>query len=185
MFKEMFDKATGSDSVVSMLKDDHKKVQTLFKEFEEAEDRRTKTQVAQKALQELEVHAALEEEIIYPAFRTEIEEEEVMMEALEEHHVAHFLIGELKRMGPGDERFDAKFKVLAESVKHHIKEEESKVLPEAEESDTPELLEQVMERKEQLLRGTARPKRRGAVQAKTRSHTRGKTGSRGKRRAVA
>jgi hemerythrin superfamily protein len=184
MFKEMFEKAM-SDSVVGMLKEDHKKLQTLFKEFEEAGDRRTKSQIAQKGLQELEVHAVLEEEIIYPAFRTEIEDEEVMHEALEEHHVAHVLIGELKRMQSSDERYDAKFKVLAESVRHHIKEEESKVLPEVEDSDTPELLEQVLERKEELLKGGTRPKARVAAQRKRRPTQRSKTASRARRRSAA
>jgi hemerythrin superfamily protein len=185
MFKEMFDKAMPADSVVSMLKDDHKKVQALFTEFEEAEDRRTKTQIAQKALKELEVHATLEEEIVYPAFSAEVDEEEIMNEAHEEHHVAHFLIGELKRMQPGNGRFDAKFKVLGESVKHHIKEEESKLLPKVDDTDTPALLEQVMERKEELLQSGSRTKRRSPVQAKTRSNTRGKTASRSKRRSAA
>jgi hypothetical protein len=63
------------------------------------------------------------------------------------------LINELKKMKPADKRYDAKFKVLAESMKHHIKEEESHVLPKAGERqiDTPELPEQVSERKQELL----------------------------------
>ena len=59
----------------------------------------------------------------------------MMDEALEEHHVAKILIGELREMSPGDERFDAKFKVLAEAVKHHIEEEESELLPNAEDME--------------------------------------------------
>jgi hypothetical protein len=64
------------------------------------------------------------------------------------------LINGLKKMKPADKRYDAKFKVLAERMKHHIKEEEeSHVLPKAgeREMDTPELLEQVSERKQELL----------------------------------
>jgi hypothetical protein len=34
------------------------------------------------------------------------------------------LIGELKNMDPADERWGAKFKVLKESLEHHIEEEE-------------------------------------------------------------
>ncbi len=59
-----------------------------------------------------------------------------MYEAFEEHHVVHhLLIDELKKMTAGDERFDAKFTVLAEQVRHHIKEEEGEMFRQVEESD--------------------------------------------------
>jgi hemerythrin superfamily protein len=134
-----------SGGVVGMLKADHRKVERLFEEFEKATDRRTKTRIVQQALKELDVHTALEEEIIYPAIRAKIDDEDIMDEALEEHHVAHVLMEELKGMQPSDDRYDAKFTVLAESVKHHVKEEESQVLPKAEEMevDSPELQDQV------------------------------------------
>jgi hypothetical protein len=134
-------------------------------------------------LKELDVHTALEEEIIYPAIRAKIEDEDIMDEALEEHHVAHVLIEELKVMQPSDDRYDAKFTVLAESVKHHVKEEESQVLPKAEkmEIDSPALQEQVAERKQELLSGAGRPGRRAGVRARTRN--RGTARSRRRRAA--
>ena len=55
-----------------------------------------------------------------------------MKEADEEHHVAKVLIAELDRIGNNDHR-DAKFTVLAETVRHHIKEEEEEMLPKAKE----------------------------------------------------
>jgi hypothetical protein len=55
-------------------------------------------------------------------------------------------------MKPGDDHFDAKFKVLAESVKHHIEEEESEMLPKAQDADLDQerLGEEMTERKEEL-----------------------------------
>jgi hypothetical protein len=75
-----------------------------------------------------------------------------MDEALEEHHVAHTLMNELKRMSPSDDRYDAKFTVLGENIKHHVKEEEGSMFPEAEKADLnwEELAQQAMERKEAL-----------------------------------
>jgi len=75
-----------------------------------------------------------------------------MDEALEEHHVVHGLLEELKKMKPGNERYDAKFTVLAENVRHHIKEEESEMFSKAEdcEIDWETLCSQVVKRKEQL-----------------------------------
>ena len=48
-----------------------------------------------------------------------------MNEATEEHHLAHVLIAQLKKLKPSEEQFAAKFIVLGELCKHHIKEEES------------------------------------------------------------
>ena len=60
---------------------------------------------------------------------------------------------ELKKLKPGDEKFQAKFSVLSELVKHHIEEEEGEMFPKAEECDIDwESLEaSVMKRKETLL----------------------------------
>ena len=142
-----------TNPVFDMLKKDHKKVQELFDQFEGAEDSRSKVRIVQDTLRELEVHAKLEETLIYPAIRERIEEEEVMDEALEEHHVAHVLINELKRMKPSDTRYQAKFTVLGESIKHHVKEEEGTMFPEAEKADInwEELGQEAMKRKEALM----------------------------------
>jgi hemerythrin superfamily protein len=106
---------------------------------------------------ELGVYDKLEEELIYPAIRTAIDDDGLMDETLEEHNVVHGLIGELKKMKPSDDRYDAKFTVLAENVGHHIKEEESNMFPKAEncEIDWAALCSQVTKRKEQLLAKTS------------------------------
>ena len=139
-------------TVTDMLREDHKKVKGLFEEFEQAKDAKAKQRIVETALRELEVHSKLEEELIYPALRAEIDDDDLMNEALEEHHVVHGLIVELKKMKPADERYDAKFTVLAENVRHHIKEEESEMFPKAEdcEIDWEALCSQVVKRKEQL-----------------------------------
>jgi hemerythrin-like domain-containing protein len=154
---------------VSMLREDHRKVKELFQQFEEAEDNNTKREIAQQAIKELKVHAALEEELFYPAVREEIDEEEKIDEAVEEHHVAKLLIAELSKMKPSDGHFDAKFKVLAESVKHHIEEEEGEMIPEVEgELDTDSLGQKMADRKQTLegrMNGT--PSGRGSKKSST------------------
>ena len=141
-----------ASGIVEMLKEDHAKVKELFEQFESAEGRE-RGQIAATAIQELEVHAALEEKLIYPAIRAEIDDDDMMNEAEEEHHVVHVLIKELTKLKPSDPKFQAKFTVLGEVVKHHIEEEESEVLPKAEESDIDwqSLEEAVLKRKEALM----------------------------------
>jgi hemerythrin superfamily protein len=81
-----------------------------------------------------------------------MDEQDLVVEAHEEHHVDHLLIKELKKMDPEDNRYDAKFAVLSTHVTHHIKEEEGKMFPQAEKAglDWERLTKQVMERRQSL-----------------------------------
>jgi len=135
-----------------MLKADHKNVKTLFAKYEDATPRK-RQDIAQTAIQELEVHAELEEGLIYPAIRKGIDDKDLMNEALEEHHLVHVLIAELKELDPLDDTFSAKFTVLGEVVKHHVKEEEGEMFPQALKAkiDWEALTAEVMERKAQLM----------------------------------
>jgi hemerythrin superfamily protein len=76
-----------------------------------------------------------------------------MNEAKEEHHLVHILIDELKELKPSDETFKAKFTLLGELVKHHVKEEEGEMFPQAQKAkiEWEELKTEVMGRKEQLM----------------------------------
>ena len=139
-------------TVFEMLKEDHDKVKKLFEDFESAEGRE-RGEIAKTAIQELEIHADLEERLIYPAIRAELDDADMMNEAVEEHHLVHVLIAELKKLKSGDEKFQAKFSVLSELVKHHIQEEEDEMFPKAEACDIVwESLEAtVLKRKETLM----------------------------------
>ena len=70
---------------VEMLREDHEKVKGLFEEFEKAEEDDEKLRIVRTTLTELKIHAALEEEIFYPAVRELIDDDDQMDEALEEH----------------------------------------------------------------------------------------------------
>ena len=144
--------ATSSNPVLTMLKADHKKVKALFAEYQEATPRKQRD-IAQTTIQELEIHAELEEELIYPAIRKATKDDTLMNEATEEHHLVHVLIAELKEREAGDATFKAKFTVLGELVKHHVKEEESEMFPKAQKAkiDWEALEAEVTERKEQLM----------------------------------
>ena len=139
-----------------MLIEDHEKVRQLARQFNQAEKPVEKKKIAEQALQELEVHAALEEEIFYPAVRRKAGDagKEMILEAEEEHHVVHVLVDELKGMRTANDRYQAKFKVLMENVDHHAQEEESEMLPQARVllgEEAPRLAQRMQKRKEALL----------------------------------
>jgi hemerythrin superfamily protein len=121
---------------VALIKADHRKVEQLFREFEEAGDRafKTKQQLVEQIISELEVHATIEEETYYPAVEAKAKKDgkELIGEAIEEHHVVKVLLGELATMSSEDDAFDAKVTVLMENVRHHVEEEESDLLPQSE-----------------------------------------------------
>lgn len=139
-------------NAIDILKNDHDRVKKLFDQFDKAEGRPEKKKIVSEALTELKVHAAIEEGIFYPAVRKKLEKK-LMNEADEEHHVAKVLIAELDSMDGKEDHYDAKFTVLSESVRHHIREEESEMLPKARLLDLnfEELGEEMLERKQTLL----------------------------------
>jgi hemerythrin-like domain-containing protein len=138
---------------ITLIKKDHEKVKDLFDQFDKATTAPAKKKIIDAALTELKVHAILEEELFYPAVRHKVGDK-LMNEADEEHHVAKVLIAELDRATPRNGHRDAKFTVLSESVRHHIKEEENEVLPKAKELDIDfeELGQRMLDRKSQLLK---------------------------------
>src|SRR5437764_5889326 len=136
---------------IAILMKDHDTVKDLFDRVEKSESGAEKQKIITEALTELKIHAVIEEEIFYPAVRKHVGND-LMNEADEEHHVARVLIAELDRNGPANDHRLAKFTVLAESVRHHIKEEEDEVLPKAKELevDFEALGRRMLERKETL-----------------------------------
>jgi len=127
---------------LQILREDHRKVKEIFRQFEDAEDQQTKKSLVDQAIVDLTVHAELEEQIFYPAVRREGGTAEMIDEAEEEHHVVDVLLDELRGMKPNEERWAAKFSVLCETVRHHIDEEEANTLPKAAELG-PEALHRI------------------------------------------
>ncbi len=148
--------ATKTKDAITLLKEDHKKVKGLFDQFEKAKSESEKEKIAREAIKELKVHASIEEEIFYPMVRQALgkdeEDKELLNEATEEHRIAKTLIEALDDMNASDEDFEAKFTVLAENVRHHIKEEENELFPEARDAklDFKELGGQLQSRKDEL-----------------------------------
>ena len=138
-----------------LIRQDHKKVEGLFKKFEQTKGAQAKRRLAENAMAELEVHAALEEEIFYPAVKREVDDGSMVQEAIEEHQTVKQLISELKGMAEADDEFESQFSQLIENVQHHVEEEENEMLPKAEESDMDlnSLGEQMAQRKQQMQNG--------------------------------
>ena len=129
-------KSKQNADATELLKQDHDAVKGLFKEFQEASensDSDEKVDIVEEITTALEIHAALEEEIFYPAVkkaRSENTKDEVR-EAYEEHQQIKILLAALGEIDPDDESYNAKVKVLQDDVEHHVAEEEGEMFPDA------------------------------------------------------
>jgi hemerythrin superfamily protein len=143
------------------LKKQHKEVKGLFKKVDKIEDARGRRQLMEQIGQALELHTRLEEEIFYPAVRglETRKAEEMVAEALEEHHVVKLVLKDLPNVDPEDERFEAKMTVLSELVEHHADEEEKEMFKTVERLGK-DALEALAERMQALMgQGQARGRR--------------------------
>jgi hemerythrin superfamily protein len=121
-----------------MLKADHAAVKRLLRELSETGDRAAKQRenLAARIERELKMHAQLEEEIFYPAFKAAskgTEAEDLFFEASEEHHLVDIVLPALMSANPKSHEFAAKAKVLRDLIEHHVKEEEGQMFAQARE----------------------------------------------------
>jgi hypothetical protein len=108
---------------ITLLRDDHRKVEELFEQFEKATGDGRKQKIALEICKELTIHTIIEEEIFYPAIEGKVDED-LLKESFVEHDAAKVMIAEIEGGEPSDEFYDAKVKVLKEEIEHHVEEEE-------------------------------------------------------------
>jgi hemerythrin superfamily protein len=157
---------------IALLKQDHRAVEALFAEFEDA-DESEQSELATRICQMLTVHTQIEEELLYPQAKEAFDEEEdeMVYEAEIEHGSAKELIAKIEASTPDDPHFKPLVKVLSEYIKHHVKEEETELFPKVKktELDLKEMGAQLNERKMALMQElgiepepeeTATPKRK-------------------------
>ena len=123
--------AKNENDPIALLKTDHRRFENLLKEGEATTERAKKgrREILTALTSELNVHEALEEKIFYPALQPHAAAHDIVLEGFQEHHVADMIVKELHEVAKDDEKWGAKFKVLKESVEHHISEEENKMFP--------------------------------------------------------
>lgn len=136
---------------LKVLIDDHHKVRDLFKQFAHGTDHA----VALKICQELTIHALLEEEIVYPVLRRDVDGD-LAKEAEEEHDEMKTLIAQVQALESGDPELPMLMTRLERMLEHHVQEEESEAFPKLEESTDEDLYEmgnKLFRRRQELMAG--------------------------------
>jgi iron-sulfur cluster repair protein YtfE (RIC family) len=118
---------------VTLLETDHRSVDRLFREYEaltETAGPSARRQPVERMIRELSVHAAIEEQVLYPTVSEEIQGGVAMeAEAREEHQQAKETLRRLDQMDPVGPDFDSSVRQLIRDVRHHVQEEEGEMFP--------------------------------------------------------
>ena len=150
-------RAAAENDAIELLREDHRKVEKLFTEFEKADgdDTAACRDIVEQACAELKIHATVEEELFYPAIREVLEEDDTALvdEAEVEHDTAKMLIARLEGLDADEPQYAATFTVLSEYIKHHVKEEEGEIFPKVKKAklDLEDLGARMRARKEELM----------------------------------
>ena len=141
-----------STDAIELLVGDHRQVEQLFDlmgEARSAGDVDQQRYVAEHVVEDLSVHAVIEEEILYPAMRDALPDgEQLVEEALEEHQEAKELLTRIDGKDPQSEDARAAFDELVATITHHVKEEETGLLPRLRGALGQERLEQMAKKME-------------------------------------
>ena len=135
------------DTATAFLAKQHREVEASFQTALGSEEARIRRTTRDEIIRQLELHTKLEEAIFYPAVReiNATEADDLVLEAIEEHHVVKMVLKELPKVEPKDETFKAKMTVLKELVAHHVREEEREMFPLAESRLGPERTRELAE----------------------------------------
>jgi hypothetical protein len=142
---------------LELLSADHRKVRQLFGDYGDLAENKApaeqRERLAENICVQLTIHAALEEEIFYPAARAALMPTDLVDEASVEHASARELIERIRAMDGEDELYDATVRVLGEYIDHHVREEEDQLFPAVRGTslDLAELGLEMSDRKAELL----------------------------------
>jgi hemerythrin superfamily protein len=135
---------------IELLKQQHRLVESLFEQLDEAEDGDEKVELVQELADNLAAHTTIEERIFYPTAYGK-ETKDLLEEAVEEHLAAKRILADLLKMDAKDQNFDAKIKVLKEQIEHHVEEEEGELFPKVRSKLEAGLLESMGTQMEELF----------------------------------
>lgn len=129
---------------LSLLSSDHRKVESLFHEYQSAATPEVKKQCVDKMIMELSMHSGIEELKFYPQVKERAPQgKQLVEESLQEHQQVKEMLAELERMKPEDSGYDAKVQTLIGDVKHHVQEEEGQLFPNVRSAFNPQQLDEI------------------------------------------
>lgn len=121
-----------SPSIANLIRLDHTHVLATWHQYDVDTNSGTKQALVNTICLALEIHAQMEEEIFYPAMRGLDGSNPAVQKSQPEHDEMRRLITKLRGMQPTDAGYDDTVFELMRDVMHHVADEETILLPEAE-----------------------------------------------------
>ena len=136
----MSDPSSNTDAI-DMLTADHRTVERLFSQAEIGPGRED---VVRQIVEELSVHAVIEEQVLYPAVRREVPGgEELADHALEEHQEAKETLASIEKAGLTGPEAETLLTQLISSVREHVREEETDLFPQVKSAFSRQALQEM------------------------------------------
>jgi hemerythrin superfamily protein len=147
-------------NAIDLVLDDHRNIEELFSSYESARSADDRLRLAHEIIRTLSVHAAIEEQFLYPLIRSAVEEgADLADDCIEDHQEVKELLSIVDKLRPSDDAFDEKVRAVIDDVREHVAEEENDVLPKLRAAVS-----------EDRLRQTGRAMQAGKRLAPTRPH---------------
>ena len=116
--------------VIELLEHDHREVEQMFTEFEQATSKEQKETLRDRIIIELVRHSEAEEQAVYPLIRKNIDNgDQIIEHEIDEHSKAERIMKELDKMSADDPQFGVLMQQLMTAIKEHVAEEENDVFP--------------------------------------------------------
>lgn len=132
--------------VIELLEHDHREVEQMFTEYEQATTPKDKRAIVDSIIIELVRHAEAEEQAVYPMIRSHIDNGDAIVEhEIDEHSQAERLMKSLEGMNPNNPEFGVLMGQLMSAIKEHVAEEENVVFPQFRQTVSPEELDKLGE----------------------------------------
>jgi hemerythrin-like domain-containing protein len=135
-------------NAIEMLESQHRQVETLFQDIENATSE-TRSALVEELVTKLSNHMQIEEEIFYPAAYDSGSSE--VKHAYNEHDEAKPIMKEIAALKGDDGRLMTLVADLKEKISHHVEEEESSFFPRCESDLGEERLLDLAAEMEELL----------------------------------
>lgn len=117
-------------NVIELLQRDHSEVDELFRRVNLSDKPESIDELTKQIVHDLSVHAAVEEQFVYPLIRAKVNGGSALAdEAIEEHQQAKRLLADLEKLDAGSAEHSATMQELIESIRHHVEEEEGDLFP--------------------------------------------------------
>ncbi|HBB30553.1 MAG TPA: DNA nickase [Cyanobacteria bacterium UBA8803] len=127
-------------NIVELIQTEHRKVDTLFMEIEQAKDPQKIQEFFGQLYKDLSAHAEAEQEVVYPALRNFYPETQ---ELYDEHSEVKQMLEQMKSMNPGTSEFKSQVEQLKKAVQDHVREEENDALPKLRQNMSEQQMEQI------------------------------------------